>query len=62
MPDDWYGTCIIDITYDPVTGTGASCELVDVATDLWIDSACPDPACVLDASGFCYDALDNICI
>jgi hypothetical protein len=62
VPDDWYGTCVIEITYDAATGTGASCDLADVTDTLWTDGACPDPACTLEADGFCYDGLGDICI
>jgi hypothetical protein len=68
VPDAWYGTCVIEITYDPATGTGASCDLVDVVDTIWDAGACPDPACALYEDGFCYDSdpwtdpLASICI
>jgi len=63
VPDAWYGICVIEITYDSVTGTGASCELVDVVSDVYVDW-CP-PGCALWSDGFCYlngDPLSDICL
>ncbi|MBI5480083.1 MAG: hypothetical protein HY906_14545 [Deltaproteobacteria bacterium] len=66
VPDDWYGICVIEITYDPYTGTGASCDLVDVADGIYTDWCAP--GCALWDDGFCYDGdpavdpLADICI
>jgi hypothetical protein len=63
VPDDWYGVCVIEITYDATTGTGASCDLVDVTDGLYTDPCAP--GCALWDDGFCYvggDPTLDICI
>ena len=63
VPDDWYGTCVVEITYDYATGTGASCDLVDVVDGIYTDYCAP--GCSLWDDGFCYvggDPLLDICI
>jgi hypothetical protein len=63
VPDAWYGVCVIEITYDPTTGTGASCDLADVTDAIYTDPCAP--GCALWDDGFCYvggDPLNDICI